>query len=75
MSLCQRIVPIAEMPFPFIASAVCQQVPSKELQTDPHAVRKRYDARSRRVGSLDPYEKMQTYNKKPDTGAFRSVSK
>lgn len=41
----KRIIRIAEIPFSFLASAACQQVPSKELQTDPHAIRKRCGVR------------------------------
>jgi len=45
MSLRQRNILIAKTPFSLLASAACQQVPLKELETDPHAIRKRYNVR------------------------------
>ncbi len=81
MSLRQRIIPSAELPFPALASIARQQVLSRKLQTDSHAIRKRYNAR---VGNRGRHEvcldeslrEDATYNpKKPDTDAFRSVSR
>ncbi len=72
MSLRQRIIPSAELPFPALASIARRQVLSRKLQTDSHAIRKRYNARVGNRGRhefawMNPCEKMQPIIQKNQT--------